>query len=324
VDVAKAHSLDAPPDVLPDSARRDVVADAFPDSSDRPDLPDVRPDSANADVVSDGPRVDLGRDSRAIEAGPLASCKKGDTYVLTLGTDKRFYRFDPSTWTLDGLASVSCGTSTNDSLNSMTVSTLGPAYVSTYYGYLCAVDLATFVAEETTYNPFSLPGLGDRRAFGMALLPDNVPAGQTLFVAAQDSSSSTRLARINLEDYYLTNLGPIVLDGSTTSKIGNMELTTGPEGELYGLTRENTSAQLLRIDPKTGAAVDVTDLSVTFTSSSIALVYWQGDFYLFLGMKDDSGTSSCEVYRYRKGDSAPAHVGTLGVGILGAGVATCR
>ncbi|HEY5281324.1 MAG TPA: hypothetical protein VIM14_00910 [Polyangia bacterium] len=36
-----------------------------------------------------------------------------------------------------------------------------------------------------------------------------------------------------------------------------------------------------------------------------------------------SGVSSAEVYRYRKGNSQVTSLGTLGVGIIGAGVAAC-
>ena len=49
---------------------------------------------------------------------------------------------------------------------------------------------------------------------------------------------------------------------------------------------------------------------------------WHGTIYVFLGSEDDSVGAS--VYTYRKGDNAVASIGTLGVDILGAGVATCH
>jgi hypothetical protein len=102
------------------------------------------------------------------------------------------------------------------------------------------------------------------------------------------------------------------------------ELTAGPDSDLYGFSIGTSSSLLLNIDPQTGSAIDVTTIPAGYSAASFALVYWQGDFFLFVGPWSSSGSSSSEVYRYRKGDAQAAHIGSLGLGIIGAGVAACQ
>src|ERR1019366_9149692 len=179
VDLRPDLLLDIRPEVRPDvpaDVRADLVADLRPDlvADLRPDLPpEVRPDLP-PDV-----RPDLPPDGRA-----LASCPAGEHFVLLLGDDGRLYRFDSFNLALTTLATVSCGSQT---LNSLTVSPIGPAYISSSTGDLCSVDLTTL---KSTLTPFS-PLLVEMSSYGMALLPDSSAAGQTLYIAVNGGAGST-------------------------------------------------------------------------------------------------------------------------------------
>jgi hypothetical protein len=288
--------LDIRPEVRPDvpaDVRADLVADL------RPDLPpDVRPDLP-PDV-----RPDLPPDGRV-----LAACPSGERFVLLLGDDGRLYRFDSFNLALTTLATVSCG---SQSLNSLTVSPIGPAYISSGTGDLCSVDLTTLKSTLTTFSPL----LVGSTSYGMALLPDSSAAGQTLYIAVNGGAGSTvnHLKSINLTTYALTSIGDIA------PPVPGAELTAGPNGELYGFAVGSKESLLLNIDPKTASAIDVTHVPAGFEYASFALVYWQDGFYLFLA---DTGQTRSAVYRYRKGDAQVTTVGTVSASIIGAGVAAC-
>ena len=269
---------------------------------------------AAADLPARGTWADGGRD-QAIESRPLLRCAPGTPYVLVLGTDASLYHLDTDTLTLTSLAAVSCG---NDSLNSMTVSPVGPAYISSQSGQLCSVDLASWKTTLTSFNPASI----GNNSFGMALLPDASPAGQTLFIASQDPLFTNQLSRIDLTTFRLSTVGPIL------PTVPWAELTAGPNGELYGFAIGPVSSQLLNIDPGTGSAIDITTVPAGYTAAAFGLVYWQDVFYLFVGPSSSSPglgpPLNAEIYRYRKGDAQVTHIGTLPVGVIGAGVAICR
>ena len=262
-------------------------------------------------------RVDSARDQSKADRQPLPRCTPGDPYVLVLGTDHWLYHLDPGTLSLSRLASVACG---NDTLNSMTTSPVGPAYISNQSGELCIVDPATFASSATRFDPGSIGG----SPFGMALLADNSPAGQTLYIASSDAVFKNRLSHIDITTFALGEVGPIL------PVVPWAELTAGPDGGLYGFAIGETSSLLLNIDPRTGSAIDVTSVPAGYTAAAFGLVYWQGDFYLFVGPSAQviiptlAPAAKAEVYRYRKGDTLVAHVGTLDVGVIGAGVAACR
>jgi hypothetical protein len=289
--------LDIRPEVRPDvpaDVRADLVADLRPDlvADLRPDLPpDVR-------------RPDLPPDGR-----PLASCSSGDHFVLLLGDDGRLYRFDSFNLALTTLATVSCGSQT---LNSLTVSPIGPAYISSSTGDLCSVDLTTLKSTLTTFSPL----LVEMSSYGMALLPDSSAAGQTLYIAVNGGAGTTvnHLKSINLTTYALTSIGDIA------PAVPGAELTAGPNGELYGFAVGSKESLLLNIDPKTASAIDVTHVPAGYDYASFALIYWQDGFYLFLA---DTGQTRSAVYHYHKGDAQVTTVGTVNASIIGAGVAAC-
>jgi hypothetical protein len=264
-------------------------------------------DDPNAnDPANQQPRKDAGVGAASKDAQPANLCLADQRYVLVLGNDGQLYRFVPDTLGLTSLANVSCGGS---DLNSMTVSPLGPAYISGRYGDLCSVDMKTFQVARTTFSPL----LVRQSRYGMALLPDDSVTGQTLYIAVKETGAlSDHLQRIDLSTFVLTNIGYV------SPTVPSAELTAGPNGELYGFAVGSQESLLLNIDPKTATAIDLTKVPAGFEYGAFALVYWQDAFYLFLG---GAGGTSSTVYRYRKGDTQVATVGTIGALIIGAGVA---
>lgn len=296
---ADASVRDVRPDLAAD-LRRDLAADSSPDRG-----PDMSRDLTAAhppDLAPDLPR----NDTRV-----FTGCTPGDPYILVLGADEVLYRFAPETMTLTRIASVSCG---SQSLNSLTVSPLGPAYISSHSGQLCVVDLATFTAAATSFDPSVI----QNSRYGMALLPDNVPAGQTLYIVTNTSSGqANNLSHIDLSSFTLTTVGPI------KPTLPAIELTAGPNGELYAFSPGAVTSQLLTIDPGTAMAIDVTDVPAGYSHPSFALVNWQGDFYLFLG-DGNITVGNANVFRYHKGDTQVTLMGGLDQTIIGAGVALCQ
>jgi len=316
---------------------RTPMLETSPDATGDRTTPDAAArDTANDPPTRDSP-ADPTRDSHGRDVRTAANCSSGEEYILVLGNDENLYRFDPSTLSLTSLAPVSCGTtdptgsvSRNRSLNSMTVSPIGPAYISNQSGNLCLVDLTTMRAQSTGFDPAPI----SYSPYGMALLPDTSPAGQTLYISVQSPiSQSTELPsgpdtleRIDLSTYARTAIGTVKPVGDYEQDLPSAELTAGPNGELYGFAVGPESSKLLTIDPSTATALDVINVDKGFTEASFALVNWQGAFYLFVGDADPSSSSygGCEVYRYVKGASQVENLGRLGVAIIGAGVATCQ
>jgi hypothetical protein len=364
---ADARASDAPADLAradrpTDLARADVSADlARLDTQ-----PDLRRDDAPADLTRADRPTDLARrdtqpDLESVlaraDASTLANCLPGNQYIQVLGGNlsgnaQFLYSLDlssdpknpklvpPLGFTLSPL--VHCSAST---LNSMTVSPIGPAYISTHAGDLCSFDLGTAKPGDTTISA-SLTGFEPARIgnkpFGMALLPDNSsPAGQKLYVAVQNRSNSDSEATTNtlwwvdLTDfagfsYEKNHIGDIQTDSYFED-----ELTAGPDGELYGYAvgydprtdagpRQNSL--LLTINPKTAAPVEKVTVPENYERSAFALVAWEDAFYLFVSGTDQPGQMApgSQVYRYVKGDTKATKLGEpLSDAIIGAGVA-CR
>jgi predicted small lipoprotein YifL len=306
--------LDLPiltPDVVPDRPLDSPSADA-----PGPDLPSFEGlnldqtldqpiiDAALADAAIDAAALDAGSDGSASDT--MAGCVPGTPYPLVLGQDQRLYRFDPTIVSLTDIAEVSCGTA---GLNSLTASPLGAAYISNLGGELCALDVRTF---QTTLTRFD-PNLIGNVAYGMALLSDNSPRGQSLYIAT-NSSSSAELKVVNLLSYSFGDIAPIV------PAVPRTELTAGPQNSLFALYPTQPSS-LFHLDPLTANAIEVVTLPDS-AFSSFALVYWEDSFYLF--MEDALDAEVHNVYRYRTSDGRITLAGTLPVQIIGAGVALCQ
>jgi len=201
-----------------------------------------RKDAATDLAPKDG-RPDLASDTQGNDA--RSSCPAGTPYILvlglTLGVEENLYRFDPSSLALARLGPVSCPATTlngDSSLNSMTVSPIGPAYLSNHAGNLCLVDLTTLRVRSTLFDPAST----SYNAFGMALIPDKSPAGQSLYISVQSPlnrltglpGGPDTLERVDLGTYAAKVIGTVRPVGDYEQDLPSAELTAGPNGELYG------------------------------------------------------------------------------------------
>lgn len=299
------------PDLVPDRPLDSAEADApGPDLSsfeglnldqtlDRPTM-----DAALADVAIDAAELDSDVDGSTSDT--MAGCVPGTPYPLVLGQNEHLYRFDPNLISLTDIAQVSCGTA---DLNSLTASPLGAAYISNLVGQLCSLDVRTF---ETTLTRFD-PNLIGNVAYGMALLSDSSPKGQSLYIATNNSSGA-ELKMVNLVGYSFGDIGPIV------PAVPRTELTAGPQNSLFALYPTQPSS-LFHLNPLTANAIEVVTLPDS-AFGSFALVYWEDSFYLF--MEDVLNSAVHNVYRYRPSDGRITLAGTLPVQIIGAGVALCQ
>lgn len=299
--------LDVPllaPDVAPDRPLDSPIADAGLDLPLDQSLDAPTVDAAITDVGVDAAELDLGTDGSASDT--MAGCVPGTPYPLVLGNDQHLYRFDPNIISLTDIAEVSCG---GEGLNSLTASPLGAAYISNLGGQLCTLDVRTF---ETTLTRFD-PNLIGNVAYGMALLSDGSPKGQSLYIATNNASGA-ELKVVNLVSYTYGDIGPIV------PAIPRTELTAGPQNNLFALYPTQPSS-LFHLNPLTANAIEVVTLPDS-AFGSFALVYWEDSFYLF--MEDVVDPEVHNVYRYRTSDGRITLSGTLPVQIIGAGVALCQ
>jgi hypothetical protein len=296
---------------------------------DLPSSPDARTDGAEVSKDAKDARPDDLLPDRPRDLPSINPCLPADQYVLVLGGDYGMFRFDPDGLSLSRLATVRCASngSSRPTLNSMTVSPIGPAYISNHDGELCKVDTTTFQVD----NPVRV----STQPFGMALIPDNSPSKQSLFITVQEytliagefSNMHSDLSKVDLTTLSPTGIGTVrILPASTALKVEWVELTAGPKNELYGFSVGVDSSLLLTIGKEDAVATDVVKVPAGFKFASFALVDWQGAFYLFLGdASPDAGVNrSCTVYRWAKGDPSVTKLGSLPVDVIGAGVACKR
>lgn len=259
--------------------------------------------------------LDFVMDAAGEAAG--ASCPSGTPYVLLLSGfgEGDLYRFHPDTRALARIASVACGRPASE-LNSLTASALGPIYVSNLVGDLCLVDPVTFATSSTRFDAAAVANI----PYGMALLPEAVPAGQVLYLALRTAGQADKLTRVDLSGFERTVVGPIGLEQDASTKLySDVELTGGSRGRLYGFAATATPPVLLAIDPGTGHATVMAEVPIG-TPGGFALVEWQGLVYLFLA---EAGNRRSTVYTYRDGDARVSLIGTIDVAVIGAGVTVC-
>lgn len=320
---ADLPALDAepPPDIaldLPSDLRRDLGADSQDAAVDSPIALDMTSQDLGTDA-SLGSGADASPDAgmHVQRDSTVVGCPSGTPYVLALSghAEGGLYHFHPETLAVAPIATVSCGSPASE-LNSLTVSPLGSAYVSNLRGELCVVDVTTFAASLTNFDAATISNL----SYGMALLPSEVPASQTLFIAIRSSGQPDSLARIDRSTFALTAIGPIErhLDASTQPYSG-VELTGGATGKLYGFGVDISPPVLLTIDPETGEATQMAEVPVA-NPGGFALVDWQGTIYLFFA---EAGARGSMVFTYRDGDAQVSQIGEIDVAVIGAGVALC-
>jgi hypothetical protein len=231
--------------------------------------------------------------------------------VYVVSAQNRLFAFDPqrSSFKLQGV--LRCPGAGFATPFSMAVSRQGIGHVLFNNGRLFRVDVDDASCEATPFRPYQ-HGFA---LFGMGYGPSG-DDGETLYVAEVGFYRQSKgLARIDTDRYELLPIG------SFTDNPGyNIELTPTGRGPLHGyfINVGNRGGTLVAIDTGSGRVVRSTAIAAGSQSSSLAISWWGGDYYVFTSIA--GGT---EVTRYDPEASDTAVVATIEQTIVGAGVSTC-
>jgi hypothetical protein len=295
------------------------LRDAGRDSGDASDAsPDVEagPDSpfdATPDVGPDAPPDAPPDASPDVDVPP--GCDAGDDSIVLLGETGQLHRFDPETVTTSLVGQLNCAT---DNFNSMTVSRTGKLYLSSGIGELFIADADTLACEKT---PFDASQVNYIR-YGMGFTADDVPAGETLFIAPRTTFEEVdRLARIDLDDYELHVVGYFA------TPLPAAEVKGTSDGRLYlvHMATDTDAARLVEVNKETAVLGESIELPISVDYRAFDFVYWDGAFYVFVTEWDDDQAT---VIRYTPALGPPGLgllevLGTIPVVAVGAGVSTC-
>jgi hypothetical protein len=293
--------VDAGPDVILHKDSRPPEEDAREEDA----LPpiDVRPP---VDVTSDCPDA----------ASTLI-------YVITDSND--LYSFYPPAGSagFNQIGKISCPiTIPNEQPFSMAVDHDGIAYVvfsvnasPTQAGELFRVSTATAACQATSF----IPGQGGfSHTFGMAFSADKTDAGETLYVASDESPPE--LATIDVHGGFALNVV-----GGFNPPITQSELTGTGAGDLFGFWApagpQGSGSAIVQIDKATAQVTGSSPLPGVTQGNGWAFGFWGGDFYTFTS---PTGQYSL-VTRFRPSDGSITNVAQTAPGevIVGAGVSTC-
>jgi hypothetical protein len=238
---------------------------------------------------------------------PADDCDTTDDRIYVIDRDAAMlYVFDPATNGLTRVGELTCDSWSTPA--SMGVSRDGHAYVRYDDETVFDVDLATMRCSETTYS--------DRTtrfgAFGMGYATATAGTWRDQLYIANGST----LATLDTGTWRVSNLGRMP---------SQSELTGNAAGELWAVLPLESPAELRRLDPSTGAALDTIQLRSfpdPMEIDTFAFAAWGGELFVFVrvyGMGE-----STAVYRV---DSASGRmervVEGLGINVVGAGVSTC-
>jgi hypothetical protein len=249
-----------------------------------------------------------------VEAGPdvvHTGCEDASALLVYVITEQNaLYSFDPPSGTFTKIGAIACPDPNGATPFSMAVDRKGIAYVLFSDGLLYQVSTATASCTATSF----VAGQHQFQTFGMGFVADTADAGETLFVASDQSPPQPSLGRIDPQSLVLDVVAPFV------PTITAAELTGTGEGRLFAYyTRSGTTGSFVgEIDKTTAKLIAETPLPTVQQGSAWAFAFWGGDFWLF-GAPDGSS----HVWRYRPSDQSVVQVGTLTQYIVGAGVSTC-
>jgi hypothetical protein len=230
----------------------------------------------------------------------------GTTFIYVVTDNREIYAFDPANeaYTFTDRGKLPCA---GAGAQSMAVDRAGHAYVEANDFRIYRVGLANLAGCQVT--PFKNFGSSQ---FGMAFSSDQDGAGETLFLAGQDTATN-ELVSVDVTDFSVNEIGQF------SKNIGNAELTGTGDGRLYayGVNGPNGLSHLAQIDKQTAEVLS--DMELPFQGASAwAFAWWGGDFYFFTST---SGPST--VRRFQPGPGQFSTVATAPGRIVGAGVSTC-
>ncbi len=233
--------------------------------------------------------------------------------VFVVSAQNRLYAYKPQEDIFEQRGVLRCPSTFGATPFSMAVSREGIAYVVYQNGRLFRVDTKDASCEPTAFKPNQAPGF---RRFGMGYAPNPKGAGETLFVAEISFRRVSKgLGSIDPSSNELSYIGPFSMNPGLA-----LELTPSGSGPLYGyfLNDPGAGGTLVKIDSENGKILESTPLSVGTHSSSLALAWFNGYFFIFTSTR--GGT---EVHRYDPQKKQLKVVAAIDQTIVGAGVSTC-
>ncbi len=276
----------------------DASRDAGPDSSFDA-APDVTPD-APPDAPPDAePDVDV-----------PPGCDAGDDSIVLLTGSGELHRFDPMTVTSSRIGQLNCSTSF---FNSMSVSRTGRLYLSSDIGELYIANADTLACEKTPFDASQV----DFIRYGMGFTADDVPGGESLFIAPRSAFDVVdRLGRIDLDDYELHIVGEF------SPPLPAAEVKGTSDGRLFliHMATDFETARLIEVDKDTAMLGDSIELPVGDNYQAFDFAFWGGAFYIFISL---GGETTATVIRYAPDSGSLDVLGVIPVIVVGAGVSTC-
>jgi len=233
--------------------------------------------------------------------------------VFAVTANNRLYAFHPETNTFELQGALRCSGAGWATPFSMGVARTGAAQVLFTSGQLFEVDVHTAACRPTSFERNQRPGF---RLFGMGYAHNRDDAGESLYVAEISFLRPSKgLATIDLETGELNFIAPLSENPGHA-----IELTPTGGGPLVGyfLNEHERGGTLVEIDPATAAIVKSTKLDVGTASSSLAIAWFAGYFYIFT-----AAPVGTEVTQYDPDSGESEVVAKLNQRVVGAGVSTC-
>lgn len=233
--------------------------------------------------------------------------------VYVVSAENRLYAYKPQDDVFEQRGMLKCPDTFGATPFSMAVSRQGIAHVVFQNGRLYRVDVKDASCTPTDFAPNQAPGF---RRFGMGYAPTPGGKSEKMYVAEISFHSPSKgLATIDTKTNELSYIGRFSMNPGVA-----LELTPSGPGPLYGyfLNFPGTGGTLVKIDTTSGDILESTPLDVGTNSSSLAVSWFNGYFFIFTSIR--GGT---EVNRYDPKAKQTKVVATINQTIVGAGVSTC-
>jgi len=236
-------------------------------------------------------------------------CVEASRWIYTVDNTGHFARFDPTTRRFTDIALLDCPSSRRPF--SMAVDQNAVAWILFDDGNLFKVDTGSGACAKSGFES----GQHGFKEFGMGFVFDPATGTDTLYIAGGPSigTGQSTLATVSFPSLEVTPIGQVTA--------GDAELTGTGDGELWGFVPRSSSstgqAVLVRLDPHSGAILELHEYPTMTGTQQWAVKFWGGDFWIFLEKT---------VYRVSRGapDVAVKAIANTGRDpIVGAGVSTC-
>jgi hypothetical protein len=196
--------------------------------------------------------------------------------------------------------------------NSMAIDRHAIAWLGDDAGGLSKIDLSNGNCTATSYSPAAPFNL-----FGMAFTRDAAaPTGERLFLSQEILPDPTKA---DPPTRALGTVDTTSLSASLVSNVsmGNTDLSGTGDGRLYAFEKQTGNwANLVELDPTSGAVLSKTLLAGIQIGSDWAVAAWGGDIYLFNGGVVADYHPSTQLVTYPPGPATQFVV-------FGAGVSSC-